>query len=107
FSFMEYSEELIDKYDAETVVAILLKLFQGDAMDPETYTILQQTTHQSDRSDRTRTRRKKSSSRRKSRNKRNKSKSDIADFGKKGSGRKRGSGKQRKKKARRKESVVL
>lgn len=107
FPFMEYSEELIDKYDAETVVAILLKLFQGDAMDPQTYAILQQTSHQPERSDRKGGRRQKSSSRRKSRNRRNKNRSDIADFGKKGGGRKRSEGKRRKKKGRRKESVVL
>lgn len=104
-SFMDYSEELIEKYDAQTVVAVLLKLFQGEAMDPDTYTVLQQSEFRGARSGRKENRRK-GSARRKNRHKGNKGKSQTANARKKGDLKQKG-GKRRKKKGKRKDFVAV
>lgn len=104
-SFMTYSEELIEKYDAQTAVAVLLSIFQGEAMDADTYTILQQMTTQPWRTDRRGTRRKKSGSGRKSRHKRRKHDNvETIVSGRNSSGRRKKRNKNRRKKKGRKNS---
>src|SRR5690625_81401 len=102
---MDYSEELIEKYDAQTAVAVLLKLFQGEAMDRDTYTVLQQSEFRVARSGGKENRRK-GSARRKNRHKGHKGKSQTAKSRKKGD-LKQKSGKRRKKKGKRKDFVAV
>src|SRR5690625_5714302 len=102
---MDYSEELIEKYDAQTVVAVLLKLFQGEAMIPDTYTVLQQSEFRGVRYGR-RENRRKGSARRKNRHKWDRGKSQKAKARKKDDLKQKDI-KRRKKKGTRKDIVSM
>lgn len=52
--FMQYTNELLANNDPETVVAALLKIFQGDDLDPQAYKVIKDAIERPSRDDRDR-----------------------------------------------------
>lgn len=50
--FMQYTNELLANNDPETVVAALLKIFQGDDLDPQAYKVIKDAIERPSRDDR-------------------------------------------------------
>lgn len=92
--FMEYSQELVSGHDSPTVIAALLKIFQGEAFDYEAYSSIQQSDFSEERRSNKGRRRKKRGGRKKKRTG-NRDRSEMRDSGKRSDWRKKG--KKRKK----------